>query len=70
MTTIYDIGDRRNVANESVEVSPTLTFKMGTGGNNVPVVIDCRLHGEYAAHEIKDEGELKWKEKDCLNQGR
>ena len=36
----YDIGDRRSVANESVDVSPTLLSKMGTGGNNVPVVIE------------------------------
>ena len=35
----YDIGDRRSVANESVDVSPTLLSKMGTGGNNVPVVV-------------------------------
>lgn len=31
----YDISDRRRVADKS-EVSPTLTTKMGTGGNNVP----------------------------------
>ena len=36
----YDIGDRRSVANESVDVCPTLLSKMGTGGNNVPVVIE------------------------------
>ena len=36
----YDIGDRRTVANESVDVSPTLLSKMGTGGNNVPVVVE------------------------------
>ena len=35
----YDIGDRRKVADESVEVSPTLLSKMGTGGNNVPCVV-------------------------------
>ena len=34
----YDIGDRRTVANESVDVCPTLLSKMGTGGNNVPVI--------------------------------
>ena len=37
-------GDRRKVADESVDVSPTLLSKMGTGGNNVPVVVsgvDC-----------------------------
>ena len=36
----YDIGDRRSVANESVDVSPTLLSKMGTGGNNVPVIVE------------------------------
>lgn len=43
----YDISDRRRVADRS-EVSPTLTTKMGTGGNNVPIVLenhpqDCRV---------------------------
>lgn len=37
---MYDIGDRRSVANESVGVAPTLTSKMGTGGNNVPAFVD------------------------------
>ena len=36
---IFDIGDRRRVADESVGVTPTLTMKMGTGGNNVPVIL-------------------------------
>ena len=40
LTRCYDIGDRRKVASESVDVSPTLLSKMGTGGNNVPVVIE------------------------------
>lgn len=35
----YDISDRRRVADKS-EVSPTLTTKMGTGGNNVPIVLE------------------------------
>lgn len=35
----YDISDRRRVADRS-KVSPTLTSKMGTGGNNVPVVLE------------------------------
>ena len=39
-TKCYDIGDRRSVANESVDVSPTLLSKMGTGGNNVPVIVE------------------------------
>ena len=34
-----DISDRRRVADRS-EVSPTLTTKMGTGGNNVPIVLE------------------------------
>ena len=43
----YDISDRRRVADKS-EVSPTLTTKMGTGVNNVPIVLenhpqDCRV---------------------------
>lgn len=43
----YDISDRRRIADRS-EVSPTLTTKMGTGGNNVPIVLenhpqDCRV---------------------------
>ena len=43
----YDISDRRRVADKS-EVSPTLTTKMGTGGNNVHIVLenhpqDCRV---------------------------
>lgn len=43
----YDISDRRRVADKS-EVSPTLTTKMGIGGNNVPIVLenhpqDCRV---------------------------
>ena len=44
LTKCYDIGDRRNVANESVDVAPTLLSKMGTGGNNVPIImegLDC-----------------------------
>ena len=35
----YDISDRRRVADKR-EVSPTLTTKMGTGGNNVPIVLE------------------------------
>ena len=50
----YDIGDRRRVPNEYTDVSPTLLSQMGTGGNNVPVVVeglDCynqQLTGEKA----------------------
>ena len=36
----YDIGDRRRIPNEFVDVSPTLLNKMGTGGNNVPVIVE------------------------------
>ena len=35
----YDIGDRRRIPNEYVDTSPTLLSQMGTGGNNVPVVV-------------------------------
>lgn len=34
---IYDIGDRRRVL-ESEDISPSLLSKMGTGGNNVPII--------------------------------
>ncbi|MDF2873349.1 MAG: hhaIM 2 [Sporomusa sp.] len=34
---IWDIGGRRRVL-ESINISPTLLSKMGTGGNNVPIV--------------------------------
>lgn len=35
----FDIGDRRRVADQS-DMSPTLTQKMGTGGNNVPIILE------------------------------
>lgn len=35
----YDIGDRRRVATPNENISPTLISKMGTGGNNVPIII-------------------------------
>ena len=45
----YNIGDRRAVATENDDISPTLTSKMETGGNNTPIVVkdfvfavDCR----------------------------
>lgn len=38
--TIWEIGDRRRIALGSEDVSPTLISKMGTGGGNVPIVID------------------------------
>ena len=37
--TCFDIGDRRSIAVQS-KMSPTLTQKMGTGGNNVPIVLE------------------------------
>lgn len=35
----FDIGDLRRVADQS-DMSPTLTQKMGTGGNNVPIILE------------------------------
>lgn len=49
----YDIGDRRTVANESIDVAPTLLSKMGTGGNNVPVVIET--HGQDARWNLSED---------------
>ncbi|MBR5199233.1 MAG: DNA cytosine methyltransferase [Bacteroidales bacterium] len=34
----YNIGDRFSVPAEHIDMSPTLTARMGTGGNNVPAV--------------------------------
>ena len=53
----YDIGDRRRVPNEYVDVSPTLLGQMGTGGNNVPIVmnavgVDCYNQGINAKFDI------------------
>lgn len=52
----YDIGDRRTVANESVDVSPTLLSKMGTGGNNVPVVALDRASYNQGVNAMFDIG--------------
>ncbi|NNJ28683.1 DNA cytosine methyltransferase [Lacrimispora defluvii] len=49
----YDIGDRRTVANESIDIAPTLLSKMGTGGNNVPVVIET--HGQDARWNLSED---------------
>ena len=38
--TCYDISDRRRVADECVGIAPTLTGRMGTGGNNQPIVLE------------------------------
>jgi DNA (cytosine-5)-methyltransferase 1 len=51
----YDIGDRRSVANESIDVSPTLTRKMGTGGNNVPALV-LENHPQDSRVTIKEDG--------------
>ena len=40
MAVCYDIGDRRRNPNEYVDVAPNLLGQMGTGGNNVPVVVE------------------------------
>ena len=34
----YNIGDRFDVPKEHIDTTPTLTARMGTGGNNVPAV--------------------------------
>lgn len=49
----YDISDRRRVADQS-EVSPTLTSKMGTGGNNVPIVLEN--HPQDSRVTISEDG--------------
>lgn len=49
----YDISDRRRVADRS-KVSPTLTSKMGTGGNNVPVVLEN--HPQDSRVTISEDG--------------
>ena len=39
VVSCFDVGDRRRSPNELVDVSPALLRKMGTGGNNVPIVV-------------------------------
>lgn len=51
----YDISDRRRVADKS-EVSPTLTTKMGTGGNNVPIVLEN--HPQDSRVTIAEDGNI------------
>lgn len=51
----YDISDRRRVADKS-EVSPTLTTKMGTGGNNVPIVLEN--HTQDSRVTIAEDGNV------------
>lgn len=51
----YDISDRRRVADKS-EVSPTLTTKMGTGGNNVPIVLEN--HPQDSRVTITEDGNV------------
>lgn len=48
----YDISDRRRVS----EVSPTLTTKMGTGGNNVPIVLEN--HPQDSRVTIAEDGNV------------
>lgn len=57
----FDIGDRRRVADQS-EVSPTLTQKMGTGGGNVPMLMEAK-----AFHLTQDP--ISMKISPCLTQG-
>ena len=47
--------DRRRVADKS-EVSPTLTTKMGTGGNNVPIVLEN--HPQDSRVTIAEDGNV------------
>lgn len=58
----YDISDRRRVADKS-EVSPTLTTKMGTGGNSVGTIIE-----PMALHITQDPTVFEGKTP-CLTQG-
>lgn len=51
----YDISDRRRVADRN-EVSPTLTTKMGTGGNNVPIVLEN--HPQDSRVTIAEDGNV------------
>ena len=51
----YDISDRRRVADKS-EVSPTLTTKMGTGGNNVPIALEN--HPQDSRVTIAEDGNV------------
>ena len=36
----YNIGDRFSVPAEHIDMSPTLTARMGTGGGNIPAIIE------------------------------
>ena len=49
----FDVGDRRSIAVQS-KMSPTLTQKMGTGGNNVPIVIEN--HAQDSRVDICNDG--------------
>lgn len=57
----FDIRDKRSIAVQS-KMSPTLTQKMGTGGNNVPMVMEAR-----AFHITQDP--ISMKISPCLTQG-
>lgn len=49
----YDISDRRKVVAQNENISPTLQAKMGTGGNNVPIVIEN--HGQDARWNLSED---------------
>ena len=49
----FDISDRRSVVHQSIN-SPTLTQKMGTGGNNVPIIIEN--HSQDCRWSIREDG--------------
>ena len=49
----YDISDRRKVVAENENLAPTLQAKMGTGGNNVPIVIET--HGQDARWNLSED---------------
>lgn len=62
----YDISDRRRVADKS-DVSPTLTTKMGTGGNNVPIVLEN--HPQDSRVTIAEDGNVPTLTKSNGNRG-
>ena len=58
-TASYNIGDRYDVPKEHLEMSPTLTARMGTGGNNVPAVAYEKLLFENHSQDSRVKGPLK-----------
>ena len=55
----YNIGDRFDVPKEYIETTPTLTARMGTGGNNVPVV---NVFAPEVAHALKAKANCDFRE--------